>query len=658
MSRAGKILGMIEATAETDKAFRKKAQTAAKKVLSLVKKQGDWEVIIGNNTLCVSMVPLKLKDFKKMLVVLRPKNEHPGMAGSYQKPHKEAEGYSWANVYCLEPGDLQSSDPGKTFYTRLNKPVHITTLEHELFHHLDQMRYKGEPDVATSRHMDAGDQEKYYNNPVEFNAHFQERISKFEKWVNKDYWAKIRLVGQSEKELIDSVKKYCEELLDLFTGKYHKKVLKRIAVYAKGFKEEVVTEINSPKGFTKLVKFIEKTYRKTWKDQSKKVQDSITEPDVFINELDHTGILASGYRLLSKENRHSLVLQLSRLFTVLKESKGHEMSRAGKILGMIEASAKADKDVRKKATVLVKKIATQAKKNSRMISMTGEFAYFYLKDIGIKDFPHLQIQLVQKSKKQLGTFNPNYSHPIITLYCLDDSFTDAVQDWSPEKVVLTVLKCLKDKQVQSTLVHELIHHLDQLRYKGDVDIGTSRYSDVGDWEKYFNNPVEFNAHFQQEIAKFEAWLAKEYMIRLRHAVESDKEMIQSVVSFFSDYKKEYFKGKYKQKLLKRIAVYVEGFKADTIKEVNSKRGFEKLANYIIQHVNDVFSTLPKQEREEVFVNKGFESFIKELHTYTYFKVAVKLLDKSNYSKLEDRLLDLFKKIKEDHILWTGRKGLL
>lgn len=55
---------------------------------------------------------------------------------------------------------------------------------------------------------------------------------------------------------------------------------------------------------------------------------------------------------------------------------------------------------------------------------------------------------------------------------------------------------------KSTVVHEIIHILDNARLKGKVK-DSVEYATHGDYKSYANEPMELNAHYQQMIHNFE-----------------------------------------------------------------------------------------------------------------------------------------------------------
>jgi hypothetical protein len=56
---------------------------------------------------------------------------------------------------------------------------------------------------------------------------------------------------------------------------------------------------------------------------------------------------------------------------------------------------------------------------------------------------------------------------------------------------------------KSTIIHEFIHYLDSMRYKGDYEKATTSMAKGPPNSKdYYNNPQEYNAYYQQAVSEF------------------------------------------------------------------------------------------------------------------------------------------------------------
>lgn len=62
--------------------------------------------------------------------------------------------------------------------------------------------------------------------------------------------------------------------------------------------------------------------------------------------------------------------------------------------------------------------------------------------------------------------------------------------------------------VREVFIHEFIHYLDDLRYKGKPTVVSAALEKKGGKAAYFNSPVEFNAYFQGGASEIEVYASK------------------------------------------------------------------------------------------------------------------------------------------------------
>lgn len=102
------------------------------------------------------------------------------------------------------------------------------------------------------------------------------------------------------------------------------------------------------------------------------------------------------------------------------------------------------------------------------------------------------------------------------------------------------------------VVHEFVHYLDMGRNRSNR-VNTVRYADSGDFDSYFNDPVEFNAYFQEMAFGLEGLMGTESKLRdypEKFAYYSTWEGFQDMAKTLSVYDK--LSGKYKKKFMKRL----------------------------------------------------------------------------------------------------------
>jgi len=103
--------------------------------------------------------------------------------------------------------------------------------------------------------------------------------------------------------------------------------------------------------------------------------------------------------------------------------------------------------------------------------------------------------------------------------------------------------------------HEFVHYLDSKR---GVPSGSSKIFDAGDVKKYFNDPSEFNAYYQEALTSIENALQMEAFVEKVVQQGSRKEFFDFVLGFFDKEFMENLEPKYERKLMKRLGrFYIE-----------------------------------------------------------------------------------------------------
>lgn len=135
-----------------------------------------------------------------------------------------------------------------------------------------------------------------------------------------------------------------------------------------------------------------------------------------------------------------------------------------------------------------------------------------------------------------------------------DGATKAIVLYTKE--INTPFRALQDKS--SIFVHEYIHYLDDKKIKGGIGKGRKPYQHPEHtteyMDEYYNNPVEYNAHFLQGAR--EMIMMCDRTIRLRNSVPKDfKEFLYTFTlenGFFGGEFRTLMKGKWRKKFISRM----------------------------------------------------------------------------------------------------------
>jgi hypothetical protein len=222
-----------------------------------------------------------------------------------------------------------------------------------------------------------------------------------------------------------------------------------------------------------------------------------------------------------------------------------------KLTHLFEASSSRDKAFRKEAENYFNEViqffknneshlhtAFQQGSNGALTILIGR----WVNDSHL-DMDHSRLGLIffPKDKIRGGGFGFAKSIPVLVFYMLDEPYdtTDLV-------------KKLKNKR--DVFIHEFIHYLDWKRSQHRKEEASFE-----DDEKYFNSPGEFNAYYQEAISEFEVTLSgaekqmldksllKTKIVGLRY-----QDFEENVLAFFHPDFRKIVKGKYRQKLKKRL----------------------------------------------------------------------------------------------------------
>jgi hypothetical protein len=152
--------------------------------------------------------------------------------------------------------ELESKDVHKIIRKKFADANGKSVFVHEYIHFLDDIRFG----LGKSKTYDTDDPQ-YFNTPAEYNAHFQNGISKFEDMLERThYFRKMEILNLSRKNLVAQIMFSFRKPFKNFDNKYMKKVLSRVYQYIDSeipkIKKKELKSLNSAKGFNKLWKEI------------------------------------------------------------------------------------------------------------------------------------------------------------------------------------------------------------------------------------------------------------------------------------------------------------------------------------------------------------------------------------------------------------------
>lgn len=176
---------------------------------------------------------------------------------------------------------------------------------------------------------------------------------------------------------------------------------------------------------------------------------------------------------------------------------------------LVEADALRDLSARAVANAVwdgIQEIASNKKTIEKKVQVDQAGILFDLKKLKLSPVP-LEVVFTARAYGQgrTGAFVRSENVPRIYIFRLQNP---------PNVVSLYDAMRWEEEKLRDTFVHEFIHHLDAIR------MGSARWDKVLNSypqpgaeadrdsyeEKYFNNPIEFNAFYQQSIDKLDVWL--------------------------------------------------------------------------------------------------------------------------------------------------------
>jgi hypothetical protein len=192
------LAGLMEADAKRDAATTKKVNAFANKVIKHLKSKKVGQTLkyeanvpgIGSDALHF-WLPFNKGDFARVRFYLAPVSATYG--GTY---HSRGVGKMQPIVLYILPTDVdlrdyQAEDPLTGLYSQNSRKLKVPgwakdTLVHELIHFLDFDRGPGlHGKKGSSQHMGTEKQGLYYNDPVEFNAYYQQGQNVVQKALRK-----------------------------------------------------------------------------------------------------------------------------------------------------------------------------------------------------------------------------------------------------------------------------------------------------------------------------------------------------------------------------------------------------------------------------------------------------------------------------------------
>ena len=216
-----------------------------------------------------------------------------------------------------------------------------------------------------------------------------------------------------------------------------------------------------------------------------------------------------------------------------------------KLSSLFEANPQRDYEYRKEAQVIYNKTINDLKKNflyfekRKDLSNTDEI---HLLNFGDK-FPQYKDLEICVGKKGAGAYFSKRKNKYIIYF---DIWNEAKNSF------------LDEHKIKEFFIHEFIHYLDQKRSKESSIKNTSKFWGDQQYEKYFNDPSEFNAYFQSGSKKIEDFFDRDKRyIKLWYLIEN----YHKFEDFILQHYREYFYGegflenineKYKRKFLQRL----------------------------------------------------------------------------------------------------------
>ena len=181
---------------------------------------------------------------------------------------------------------------------------------------------------------------------------------------------------------------------------------------------------------------------------------------------------------------------------------------------------------------------------------------------------------------------------------------------------------IRFKKNKNIFVHEFIHYLDDQKISYS-NTGVSQdydWDSQDDWKRYINSPEEYNAYYQQAIAKledrldeFESKMEGDAFERLRKFLlnMNTQEFVEWFKSknanFFHNEIVDYFNEKYGRKLDKRLARF---FKENILPRLTEITEASRIGTGI--HKNEI----PERYKKYPLINRGTTSAILEVDPET------------------------------------------
>lgn len=169
-----------------------------------------------------------------------------------------------------------------------------------------------------------------------------------------------------------------------------------------------------------------------------------------------------------------------------------------------------------------------------------ELDVYFINDDGYKHHPNL--------KNASGIHSNGNIKLIVDIY--DNNVSDTIGNE-------TNIASMKFLTMKDTFVHEYVHFIDDKIKTPDRDItkNTLKMLSKGDYVKYYNEPIEFNAHFIEALKSILFKMAS--MIKLRNDVFKSYNPHGFIEHAFKNSSKlknlySYYNNKNKRKMLKRL----------------------------------------------------------------------------------------------------------
>jgi hypothetical protein len=322
---------------------------------------------------------------------------------------------------------------------------------------------------------------------------------------------------------------------------------------------------------------------------SNKILNEPSKKFAYKNEFSISNTDKYGYDLIKsfiKENNNSPISQASYYNLIKKEflveSAESDMQQRQKAFDIFKAikhkiykNPLAYKDIHvQSSSVLLdvtkevqKVVPEDTKKHYLCFVYAGKmsgFRYGKSDDADYIFIPHLELEPVDLNVKLLTPYANKF-------FALDIEEQLEFRNKAFLKYIKKNNKLTFEYNTES-LIHEIIHYLDFLRGKNKVRKYTDTFSTEQDYIKYFNDPFEQNAFYQETAHLFNKWATEQY-----DKLASNLDTFQQFLKLFL----EQYRGRYenlsemnKKRLIKRIHsmyVYLKKKTVDGFKYKKAKR---------------------------------------------------------------------------------------